>query len=235
MPVMMRNGASGDRAHDVFLVEGPEVFERAATARQDQDIDELLAVEILDRRFDFAGRAFALHADGIDDEMEIGEAAAQDAHNVAHGRAARRGDQADALGQHGKGLLALDAEQAFGVQALFQLLEGELERAETDRLDVLDVDLILAALLVDADGAAYGDVQAVFRAEFEAHQLGAKADAADLRAGVLEREVEMAGLGRVGVGNFALDEDSAELSSEQVANARGQIADRPDFALGHQR
>jgi hypothetical protein len=120
-----RDGAGRDRTHDIFLVEGPEVFERTAAAREDQDIHELLAVEIFQRRDDFFGRAFALHAHGIDDEMEIGEAAAQDAHDVAHGRAARRGDQSDALGQYGKRLLALRNEQVCGVQAIFRVLEGE--------------------------------------------------------------------------------------------------------------
>ncbi len=72
--------------------------------------------------------------------VQIGKAAAQDAHNVAHGGAAGRGDQADALGQHGQRLFARGIEEAFGVQALFQLLEGQLQRAEADRLDVLDVE-----------------------------------------------------------------------------------------------
>ena len=115
--------------------------------------------------------------------------------------------------QHGKRLLARGIEQALGFQALLQLLEGELQRAETDRLDVLDVNLVLAARFVDADGAAHGDVQAVLGAKLQAHELIAEADAANLRAGVLEREVEMAGLRGVGVGDFALDGNVGELAA----------------------
>ncbi len=48
--------------------------------------------------------------------------------------------------------------------------------------------------------------------------------------GVLEREIEMAGLGGVGVGDFALDENVGELAGQQIADARGEVADRPDGA-----
>src|SRR5262249_33716504 len=54
------NGASGDGAGDCFFVEGPEIFEGAATASQNQNIHDLLAVEIFDGADDFGGRAFAL-------------------------------------------------------------------------------------------------------------------------------------------------------------------------------
>ena len=138
-------------------------------------------------------------------------------------------------GKHGKRLLARGIEEALGVQALFQLIEGELQRAEADRLDVLDIKLIFAAGFVDADGAAHGDVQAVLGTEFQAGKLGAETDAANLRAIILEREIEMAGLGGVRVGHFALDENVGKLAGEQVADAHGEVAHRPDRAARHQR
>ncbi len=47
------NGAGGNGARDGFFVESPEVFERAAAAREDENVGKLLAVEIFDglRRF----------------------------------------------------------------------------------------------------------------------------------------------------------------------------------------
>ena len=147
----------------------------------------------------------------------------------------RRGDKADALGKHGKRFLARGIEEALGVQALFQLIEGELQRAEADRLDVFDIKLIFAAGFVDADGAAHGDVQAVLGTEFQAGKLGAETDAANLRAIILEREIEMAGLGGVRIGHFALDEDVGKLAGEEIADAHGEVAHRPDGAAGHQR
>ena len=53
--------------------------------------------------------------------------------------------------QHRKRLLARSLEQALSRQPLLQLFECELERAQPDGLDVLDIDLIFAARLVDAD------------------------------------------------------------------------------------
>ena len=144
----------------------------------------------------------------------FGKAPLQNLHDIAHGGAARRGDQTHALRKHGKRFFSLGVEQALGLEALFQLLEGKLQGAQADRLDVLDVKLIFAARFVDADGAAHGDVQAVFGAKLEARKLGAKADAANLRAIILEREVKMAGLRGVRVGDFALDEDVGELAGE---------------------
>ncbi len=143
--------------------------------------------------------------------------------------------EADALREHRKRLFARGIEEALGVQALFQLIEGQLQRAEADRLNVLDIKLIFAAGFVDADGAAHGDVQAILGAEFQAGQLGAETDAANLGARILEREIEMAGLGGVGVGHFALDEDVGKLAGQKIADAHGEIAHRPDGAAGHQR
>ena len=114
------------------------------------------------------------------------------------------------------------------------MLEGKLQGAEAHWLDVLDVNLIFAARLIDADGAAHGDVEAVLGAKLQALQLGAETDAANLRARILEREVQMAGLRGVGVGDFALDGDVGKFAGEQVADAAGKVADRPDAALGHE-
>ena len=137
--------------------------------------------------------------------------------------------------QHGQGLLALGIEQALFFETALELLEGQLQRAASDRFEMLDVDLIFAARFVHADGAAHGDVQAVLGAEFQAQQLLAEADAANLRFGVLQREVAVAGLRGVGVGDFAFHLDVGEFAREQVADARGEVADGPDAALGHQR
>ena len=100
---------------------------------------------------------------------------------------------------------------------------------------MFDIKLIFAARFVDADGAAHGDVQAVFGAKFQARELRAKTDATDLCEIVLEREVKMAGLRRMRVGDLALDENVGELAGKQIADARGEISHRPDGAARHQR
>ena len=118
-------------------------------------------------------------------------------------------------GSTGSGFFALLRKQTFGVEAFLQLLEGQLQRAEADRLDAFDINLIFAARFVDADGAAHGDVQAVFRAELHGAQLRFEADAANLRAFIFQRAVDVAGLRFAAIGNFALHQDVGEIFGQR--------------------
>ena len=99
---------------------------------------------------------------------------------------------------------------------------------------MFDIKLIFAARFVDADRAAHGDVQAVLGPKFQACKLRAETHAANLRVIVLQREVEMAGLRGVRVGDFAFDENVREFTGKQIADAAGEVAHRPDRAARHQ-
>ena len=83
-----------------------------------------------------------------------------------------------------------------------------------------DVNLIFAAHFVDAERTANGDVQAVFGAELQSASLVAEADAANLRARVLQSEIQMSRLRRAVIGNFAFDPNVAE---RRVREARRGI------------
>ena len=104
------------------------------------------------------------------------------------------------------------------------MIEGKLQGTQTDRFDFLNVNLIFAALLVDADGSAHRDLQAVFGAELDAALLLLEENAANLGAIVLQREIDVVGLGFATVGDFALDEDVGEVTGKQVADAGGELA-----------
>src|SRR5260370_38300568 len=97
--------------------------------------------------------------------MDIGKAAREDAHDVADGSALGRTDDADAAGEKRQRFFARGVEQAFGFEAFFQLLEGELQRSLPHQVDFLDVNLIFAALFVAAYAAAQSDLQPAFGAE----------------------------------------------------------------------
>ena len=83
-------------------------------------------------------------------------------------------------GRAGNGRLRRLVEQALGRQTLLQLIEGELQRAEAFRLEVLADDLILALRVVDADPAARDDPQAVLRLEAKQPERRAEHHAFDL-------------------------------------------------------
>src|SRR6266480_2756276 len=176
----------------------------------------------------------ALDAHGIDRQMHIWKAARENADDVAHGGAARRGDDADAAGEERQGLLARSVEQALSFEAFLQLLEGKLQRAAPNGLEIVHVNLIFAAGFVDAYGAAHGHQQAVFGAELDAALLLLEINAADLSAIVFQGEVDVAGLGLAAVGDFPLDADVREVFAEQVADLGSQLADGPGLAVGHE-
>ncbi len=157
-------------------------------------------------------------------------AAGDDVQKVADDGAGGRGDDADGAGKGGQRALAVGVEEAFGLEARLELLEGQLQRAGADRLHGLGHQLHLAALLVDADPAANQHVQAVFGAEAEQHRLAAEENDGKLGVGVLEGEVDVAGGRGAEVGDFALDPDVAVLLLDEFADLGDQLADRPDAA-----
>ena len=117
----------GDSAGNDFLVEGPEIFERAAATGDDQDVNRLLAVEELHGTDDFCGGAISLHANGIKSELHIVEAAAENADDVADSGTGGGSDEPDAARKDAAGAsCGLCGEEAFGFEALLELVEGEL-------------------------------------------------------------------------------------------------------------
>src|SRR5579871_5924445 len=96
-----------DRARDRFFVEGPEIFERTATSRENEHVDGLLTIEKLKGTDDFESGSVALHANRKQREVHVVEAAAENTNDIADGGARRRGDQADAARQHRERLFAI--------------------------------------------------------------------------------------------------------------------------------
>ena len=82
-------------------------------------------------------------------------------------RAVERRHDADLARERGQRPLARRIEQAFGLQLLLELLEGQLQRAEALRLQVVAEQLILALRLVDRQPAARDDVQAILGLELQ--------------------------------------------------------------------
>jgi len=110
-----------------FLVEGPEIFERARRRGRGSEHRPFFAIEELHGASDFGGRAIALDAHRVDGEVYIAEAPAQDADHIADSGSARRSDQADAVWQKRQRLFSISGEEAFGLEALLELLESELQ------------------------------------------------------------------------------------------------------------
>ena len=65
-----------NRASDDFFVEGPEVFDGAAAARENQNVNKLSLIEKPERTDDFFRGAFALHAHGENGQIHVVKTAA---------------------------------------------------------------------------------------------------------------------------------------------------------------
>ena len=166
-----RHRARGDRARDDLLVERPEILDRSAAASDDDDVDAGHA-----RRWREIARAMSSAAPspctraGRITDCAFAIAPAEHLDDVADRGAVERRDDADLARQRRQRPLARLVEQPFGLQPLLQLLEGELQRAEPLRLEVLADDLVLALRLVDRHAAARDDAQAVRRLELQVAQ-----------------------------------------------------------------
>ena len=163
-----RHGRSGDRSRDDLLVERPQILDRSAASSDEDHVDALDLGDRSEAACNVERGAVALHARRANHEVRVRVAAAQDVDDVADRGAVERGDDADLAGKRRQRTLARLVEQSFGGQPLLQLIEGELQRAEAFRLEVLADDLVLALRVVDADAAARDDAQSVLRLETQA-------------------------------------------------------------------
>ena len=176
--------------------------------------------------------ALALDPRGADHQMRVGVAAAKNLDDVANCRAVERRDDPDFSGQHRQRTLPARIEQPLLLQPFLQLVEGELEGAESLRLEMLADQLVLALRFVHRDAPARHDVQAIGRLELQVAECGPEDHTANLRRRILQREIQMPGVPEPAVGELALDPHLEELRFEQIANAHGELRDRQDAASG---
>src|SRR6266404_427239 len=87
--------------------------------------------------------------------MHVVKTAAQDADDVANGSAFGRSDESDAAGEKWKRFFVRGVEEAFGVEAFLELLEGELQRVDAEAREILGKKIADArGEFADGEGAA---------------------------------------------------------------------------------
>src|SRR6266508_4298430 len=86
-------------------------------------------------------------------------------------------------------------------------------------------ELILAFRLVDRNFAARHDAQSVGGLELQIPQRGLEHEAAQLRGGVLQREVQVSGVPEPAVRELAFHPDLEEIALEEIANANRELSD----------
>ncbi len=215
-----------DRLRDGLLVVRPQVLDRAAAPADDQHVDLGARVGGAYRLRDLGGRAGALHRGRVDDHAQRGPAPAQRREQVGQCGGARRGDDAHGAGIRRQRSLAFDREPAGGVEARLEAGILLVEGTESRQPRRLDVELELAARLVDRRGGAHFDLQAVLEREARKLRLVAEEHAAHLRARVLQIEVAVPGRRAREVGYLARHPDEADVAFEQQAHRADEQGDR---------
>ena len=136
-------------------------------------------------------------------------------------------------------------EQPFGGQLGLQLLEGDLQRTGAFGLEVLGLELQVAALVVDRHPAAGDDLQPVLGTEAQQPRLRAPHHHAQLGRTVFQGEVQVAGSGGTVVRDFAfhvnIGEGALHLGAHRghqfahgINLARRRLESEPElFGAGH--
>src|SRR6185503_17361271 len=133
------------------------------------------------------------------------------------------GDDANLPWQRRQRPFAGGLEESFRLESLLHLVERQLQRAESLRLQMLADDLVLAFGLVHGNLAAGDDAKAVGGLEFEVAQRRSKHEAAYLRGRVFQREEKVSGVPDLAVRQFAFDPDLEEITLEAIANLDGEV------------
>ena len=128
-----RDARGGDGPRHDLLVEGPEVFEAAAAAGDDDDVGAGDPVGQRQGRDDLAVGALALDPGRRDEDLGASPAAADDLEEVADGGAGRAGHDHDPAGEPGQRPLSARVEQPLGGQPREPLAERQLERPRCPR------------------------------------------------------------------------------------------------------
>jgi hypothetical protein len=222
---MTGTGTGGDGPRHRFLVERPQVLDRPAAARDDDDVDARHAREALEAPRDLATAPSPCTRAG---RMTRSAFAYRRRSTFTTSRSAAPSIDVTIpmrRGSTGSRRFRAASKSPSASSRVFKLLEGQLQGAEAERLHLLADDLVLALGLVDAQAAAHEHARAVLRPEAQLPRRRSEHDAAQLRALVLEGEVEVPALIDTAVAEFAFDEQIAVRVLEQATDAGGDLRD----------
>jgi hypothetical protein len=181
-----RNAAASDGARNAFIVESPQILERTAPAREDQYVALGAGRGQIECSDNGARRAIALNRNRMYQHPRRGEAACKHIQDVANRSSAGRGDHTDDARRGRQRTLALGCKQSLRLELGLELVERALQCAEAGVLQVLDHQLILAALLVQAHAAASQQHLAFARRKARQNIARAVHAAAQLRVTVFQ-------------------------------------------------
>ncbi|MDR8939456.1 hypothetical protein FEP67_04374 [Burkholderia multivorans] len=213
-----RQFARRNRARERFVVERPQIFDRAAAATDEQHVDLAPRVRRLHGGDELLRRARTLYGRRIHDHRDMRRATRERGQHVAQRGGLQRRDDADCARVRGQRPLALGREQPFGLELRLQPQERLVEPPLSGAPHGLDIQLHLAARLVHRDDRAHFDAVAFARHEFRVLRAAAEHHAAHLRLLILDREIPVAARRAREVRYFARDPQQRERAFEHRRN-----------------
>jgi len=142
--------------------------------------------------------------------MHIVETAFEDAHHIAHGRALRRSNQSDRFGSSAQWFFPARIEKSLFPAVFSNCSKASCSAPRPAGSIDSTVNLILAARFINADRAANGHLESVFRQNFIPLALLEK-HAAHLCPLILKGKVIMARRSRAAIRNLPLHGDIREI------------------------
>lgn len=239
-----RTAANG--AHDLTGIEGGEVFARAASADEEDEIGVAPLGETGERLGNFERGVHPLDRGGVESDRDERKPPAEHPEHVAHGGPAGRGHDCNAAGKSGERAPLLEiAKESFGGQGAAQFLELPPPRAFAAFLDVIDDELKRPARLIDGRPAVDEDRSpGGEECRGRCAQAPREEDAADHRPFVAEREVTVSRGGCAQIEDLALHpeggagrarkpvEDGDEPTHAPRSRAAGEDGPLGDRGLG---
>ena len=205
-----RDHARGRRAHHDLLVERPQILERAAAARDDEEIGPAESarrrqrVEAVDGGGDLARREPSPCTRTGQTSTWRGNRSASRCRMSRMTAPVGEVTTPITFRQERQQLLARRVEQALGGELLLALLEQRHERAEPGRLERLDHDLVFRLAGIGREPAGDDDFEPFLGLDAHAGERALPDHRLDLGALVLEREIAVAGGVRPAIaGDFA--------------------------------
>ena len=146
-------------------VEDPEVFPTAAATGHNDGVHFPAFIQPIDGGSDLFGGFKALHVDRAEQQPHRRPAAGDDVADILQRSSRFAGNDPDAFGVSRQRLFVLWSKQALLFQLCFQLLKGQLCRADAIRKHIVDIDLKCTIPLIKGGTAADDDFHSLFRAE----------------------------------------------------------------------
>jgi len=148
-----------------------------------------------------------LYATRSQNDLQTWMASFDDVQDVANGCAGWRGDQTDALRKLWQWPFSLCGKQTFRGKFLFELLKGDLERTDALHFHCAHDELVLPTRLINRHVSLQQDFLPVNKQFAVRNAFPTKKHASQLRASVLEREVNVPGILGAKVCDFSRDPD----------------------------